>query len=178
MAAGPLQPLAHNVQDLEQGRRGLVRLRLRATGAANAIGEARDMTNTPGDSPATVYLVGAGPGDPGLITLRAVQCLSRADVILYDYLVNYALLEHASPSAELVGLGHHASGRNLTPDEIVARVLEEARVPVGGDLHVEPVPREVLPPGRHAASPPSRAVPPRAASPAASRRRRRRRSRR
>ena len=45
--------------------------------------------------PGCVYLVGAGPGDPGLITRRGVECLARADVILVDYLVNPALLEHA-----------------------------------------------------------------------------------
>ena len=75
----------------------------------------------------TVYLVGAGPGDPGLITLRAVECLRRADVVLYDYLVNPAVLEHASASAELVCLGHHGTGRCLSPGEIVARMLDEAR---------------------------------------------------
>ena len=85
------------------------------------------MTATPSPAPATVYLVGAGPGDPGLITLRAVECLARADVILYDYLVNPAVLEHAASSAELICLGHHSSGRALTPDEINARMLEEAR---------------------------------------------------
>jgi uroporphyrinogen III methyltransferase/synthase len=77
-------------------------------------------------SPGTVYLVGAGPGDPGLITLRAVECLRRADVILYDYLVNPAVLEHASGSAELVCLGHHGTGRVMSPEEIVARMLDEA----------------------------------------------------
>jgi uroporphyrinogen III methyltransferase/synthase len=75
----------------------------------------------------TVYLVGAGPGDPGLLTIRAAECLRRADVILYDYLANPAVLEHASPAAELVGLGHAGTGRDLAPDEIVARMLAEAR---------------------------------------------------
>jgi uroporphyrinogen III methyltransferase/synthase len=74
-----------------------------------------------------VYLVGAGPGDPGLITLRGVECLRRADVVLYDYLANPALLEHASPAADLVPLGRKGSGRAYTPPEITERVLEEAR---------------------------------------------------
>ncbi|MHC4404741.1 MAG: uroporphyrinogen-III C-methyltransferase [Planctomycetota bacterium] len=77
--------------------------------------------------PGTVYLVGAGPGDPGLITLRAVECLGRADLVLYDYLVNPAVLEHAPASAELVCLGRHSTGRVLSPEEIVARMLEGAR---------------------------------------------------
>ncbi len=77
--------------------------------------------------PATVYLVGAGPGDPGLVTLRAVECLARADLVLYDYLVDPAALRHASSSAELICLGHHSTGRTLDPDEIVARMLEAAR---------------------------------------------------
>ncbi len=85
------------------------------------------MTTTPSVPPATVYLVGAGPGDPGLITLRGIECLRRADLVLYDYLVNPATLEHASASAELIGLGHHSTGRALSQDEIVARMLEEAK---------------------------------------------------
>ena len=85
------------------------------------------MTTTPSIAPPTVFLVGAGPGNPGLITLRAVECLRRADLILYDYLANPAALEYASDTAELVCLGHHSTGRNLSPDEIVARMLEEAR---------------------------------------------------
>jgi uroporphyrinogen III methyltransferase / synthase len=47
-----------------------------------------------------VYLVGAGPGDPGLLTLRGLECLRRADLVLYDGLVNPLLLRHASAQAE------------------------------------------------------------------------------
>jgi uroporphyrinogen III methyltransferase/synthase len=83
---------------------------------------------SPGDTrPGTVYLVGAGPGDPGLITLRGVECLHRADVVLYDYLANAELLEHASPTAKLVPLGRHRGGRMYTPAEITERMIAEAR---------------------------------------------------
>jgi len=85
------------------------------------------MTTMPPITLGTVYLVGAGPGDPGLVTLRAVECLGRADLVLYDYLVNPAVLEHARPGAELVCLGHHSTGRMLSPEEINARMLEAAR---------------------------------------------------
>ena len=72
-------------------------------------------------------MVGAGPGDPGLLSLRAVECLGRADLVLYDYLVNPAALEYVSDSAELICLGHHSSGRVLSQDEIVVRMLAGAR---------------------------------------------------
>jgi len=55
--------------------------------------------------PLKVYLVGAGPGDPGLITVRAVEILRKADVVLYDRLVNPILLGYAPPSAECVYVG-------------------------------------------------------------------------
>jgi uroporphyrinogen III methyltransferase/synthase len=85
------------------------------------------MTSESRKTPAMVYLVGAGPGDPGLMTLRAVECLGQADLVLYDYLVNPAVLEHASPSAELTRLGDHKTGRALSPDGITARMLDAAR---------------------------------------------------
>ena len=67
-----------------------------------------------------VYLVGAGPGDPGLVTLRAVEVLRRADAVLYDYLANPAILSHCRPDAIRVSLGKHGSGRVLTQDEVNA----------------------------------------------------------
>ena len=65
-----------------------------------------------------VYLVGAGPGDPGLITLRAAEVLARADVILYDYLANPAILRHCRPDAIRVSLGKHGGGRVKSQAEI------------------------------------------------------------
>lgn len=74
-----------------------------------------------------VYLVGGGPGDPGLITLRGCQCLARADVVLYDYLVNPQILLHARRGAELVCLGRHGHGRIVPQDEINELLLRHAR---------------------------------------------------
>jgi uroporphyrinogen III methyltransferase/synthase len=71
--------------------------------------------------------VGAGPGNPGAVTLRAVECLGRADLVLYDYLVNPAVLAHVGPAAECVCLGHHSTGRVFSQDEINSRMIEAAR---------------------------------------------------
>jgi uroporphyrinogen III methyltransferase/synthase len=57
-----------------------------------------------------VCLVGAGPGDPRLITLRGVECLRAADVVVCDYLVNPELLKYAPDAAERICLGHHGNG--------------------------------------------------------------------
>ncbi|MGD9016255.1 MAG: SAM-dependent methyltransferase, partial [Desulfobacterales bacterium] len=52
-----------------------------------------------------VYLVGAGPGDPGLITVKGKACIESADVVVYDYLAAPALLEHKNPKAEVIYVG-------------------------------------------------------------------------
>jgi uroporphyrinogen III methyltransferase / synthase len=85
------------------------------------------MTTQLSTPPGTVYFVGAGPGDPGLITLRGVECLRRADLVLYDYLVDRTLLDHAAAVAEKVCLGHHHSGREYSQDEINARMIAAAK---------------------------------------------------
>lgn len=74
-----------------------------------------------------VYLVGAGPGDAGLITVRGMQCLQRADVVVYDNLANHELLCHAPPTAERVYAGKKASQHHKTQDEIHDILLERAR---------------------------------------------------
>ncbi len=73
-----------------------------------------------------VYLVGAGPGDPGLITLRGVELLRRADTIVYDYLVNPLILAHTRADADRTCLGRHGHGRILTQDEVNHRIIEAA----------------------------------------------------
>ncbi|MFC1574735.1 uroporphyrinogen-III C-methyltransferase [Gemmatimonadota bacterium] len=84
------------------------------------------MTSSSKPSPGSVHLVGAGPGDPGLLTVRAVQCLQEADLVLYDYLANPTLVEHAAEEAELIRLGRHDQGRSLTPDEITEVMVNAA----------------------------------------------------
>jgi uroporphyrinogen III methyltransferase/synthase len=75
-----------------------------------------------------VYLVGAGPGDPGCLTLRGKECLSRADLVVYDYLANAELLRHAPATAERVFAGKHGAGPHLLEqDEINALLVSSAR---------------------------------------------------
>ncbi len=74
-----------------------------------------------------VYLVGAGPGDAGLITARGLECIQLAEVIVYDNLVNPSLLKHARPDAEIVFAGKTSKQHTLTQDEINALLVEKAR---------------------------------------------------
>jgi uroporphyrinogen III methyltransferase/synthase len=69
-----------------------------------------------------VYLVGAGPGDPGLLTLKGQACLSQADVIVYDNLANRSFLAYASDKAEQVYVGKEA-GRHTLPQEAINRLI-------------------------------------------------------
>lgn len=74
-----------------------------------------------------VYLVGAGPGDPKLLTLRGKECLEQADVVLYDYLANPALLSHAPDQAERIYVGRRGKGKYPAQDEINRVLIERAR---------------------------------------------------
>ncbi|MDT3960225.1 uroporphyrinogen-III C-methyltransferase [Staphylococcus kloosii] len=65
-----------------------------------------------------VFLVGAGPGDPDLITVKGVKAIEQADVILYDRLVNQSLLDYASSEAKLVYCGKHPNHHSLPQEEI------------------------------------------------------------
>ena len=111
-----------------------------------------------------VYLVGAGPGAPGLLTLRGRECLQQAEVVLYDRLACEELLSWAPKDAELIGVGKAPGAPSATQDEINALLVEKAgqgRVVVrlkGGDpfllgrggeealvLRAQGIPFEVVP---------------------------------
>jgi uroporphyrinogen III methyltransferase/synthase len=74
-----------------------------------------------------VYLVGAGPGDPGLLTLRGKECLEQADVVVYDYLANPALLAHAKDRAERVYVGRRGKGKYPEQETINRLLIERVR---------------------------------------------------
>ena len=74
-----------------------------------------------------VYLVGAGPGDPGLITVKGRECIAAADVVIYDYLASPALLAHARPQAELIYVGKKGGDHTLPQDEINRLIVAKAR---------------------------------------------------
>lgn len=74
-----------------------------------------------------VYLVGAGPGDPGLLTMRGAELLKEADVVLYDGLANAALLQSVAPECELLCVGKHGHGGMWTQREIDDKTVELAK---------------------------------------------------
>lgn len=74
-----------------------------------------------------VYLLGAGPGDPELVTMRALRRLVEADVVLYDALVHEELLRHCRPEAELVFVGKRGGHVSERQERINARMVQEAR---------------------------------------------------
>ena len=77
--------------------------------------------------PGTVYLVGAGPGDPGLLTMRARDLLASCDLILYDYLVDLEILRFAPATAERKYVGKVGGGRQTPQSEINSLLIEEAQ---------------------------------------------------
>lgn len=74
-----------------------------------------------------VYLVGAGPGDPGLLTLKGREVLEKADVVVYDRLVNPCLLSLAGEGAEVVYAGKSPAGHVLTQEEINSLLVDRAK---------------------------------------------------
>jgi uroporphyrinogen III methyltransferase/synthase len=78
-------------------------------------------------APGTVYLVGAGPGDPGLMTVRAAELIARADVILHDRLIPAEALAGARPDAELIFVGKQGGGEQVPQQETQRLLLDRAR---------------------------------------------------
>jgi len=73
-----------------------------------------------------VSIIGAGPGDPGLITLKGVRCLSEADVVVYDHLVSVEILAHAGEAAEKIYAGKQGGDHTLTQGQINRLLVEKA----------------------------------------------------
>jgi uroporphyrinogen III methyltransferase / synthase len=90
----------------------------------------------------TVHLVGAGPGDPGLLTLRGAELLDRAGAVVFDALANPALLDRVPPGAELFDVGRRAGCRSLVQEDVnllLVRLAHRHRTVVrlkGGDPFV------------------------------------------
>src|ERR1700761_1987883 len=75
----------------------------------------------------TVYLVGAGPGDAGLLTLRGAELLRRADVVIYDVLANPDFLRFAPATAELISRGSRGTEKALSQEQLNALMISKAQ---------------------------------------------------
>ena len=75
----------------------------------------------------TVYLVGAGPGDIGLLTIKGLKCLKKADVVVYDFHLNAQVLNYISHDAEFIYAGKRGGRHTMTQDEINAVLIEKAK---------------------------------------------------
>ena len=78
-------------------------------------------------SKTSVFLIGAGPGDKGLITVKGLDILSQADVILYDHLISHELLAHAKEGAEKITVGKFASNHTLPQEGINDLIIQKAK---------------------------------------------------
>jgi uroporphyrin-III C-methyltransferase / precorrin-2 dehydrogenase / sirohydrochlorin ferrochelatase len=93
---------------------------------------ARQLSRTSIDPPkGKVFLVGAGPGDPDLLTVKALRLIQSADVILHDDLVTQAILDLTAPHAMVVNVGKRCGTKSITQEEIHALMIEHARAQRG-----------------------------------------------
>ena len=77
--------------------------------------------------PGMVYLVGAGPGDPGLISVKACDCLRRADVVVYDRLADERILAYAPKDAEYIYVGKASSNHAMKQGDINQLLADKAK---------------------------------------------------
>lgn len=78
------------------------------------------------DEKGKVYLIGAGPGDPGLLTIKAKECIQAADVVVYDYLASQILLDYAREDAQIIYVGKKGGDHTLSQDKINLLLKEKA----------------------------------------------------
>ena len=83
--------------------------------------------HNPSSTNGIVYIVGGGPGDPGLITVKGLDCLRRADVVLYDRLIAQELLLEVPSQAEMIDVGKEPRRHRRSQEEINALLIEKAR---------------------------------------------------
>ncbi|MEK7870876.1 MAG: SAM-dependent methyltransferase, partial [Nitrospirota bacterium] len=74
-----------------------------------------------------VFLVGAGPGDPKLITIKGMEAIKEADLIVYDYLANKSLLAHGKEGAEIVYVGKMGGRHTLSQEKINELIVRRAK---------------------------------------------------
>ena len=79
------------------------------------------------DKTGTVYLIGAGPGDPGLLTIKAKECIETADVVVYDYLASPFLLNYARSDAQIIYVGKKGGDHTLSQDKINLLLVNKAK---------------------------------------------------
>jgi len=79
------------------------------------------------DKKGKVYIIGAGPGDAGLMTLKGIDCLREADVVIYDYLVNETLLKYVRSDARLIYAGKQGGAHTLSQWQINDLLVKEAK---------------------------------------------------
>ena len=80
------------------------------------------------DNIGKVYLIGAGPGDPGLLTIKAKECIENADVVVYDYLASPFLLDYAKKDAQIIYVGKKGGDHTLSQDEINQLLVDKAKL--------------------------------------------------
>jgi uroporphyrin-III C-methyltransferase/precorrin-2 dehydrogenase/sirohydrochlorin ferrochelatase len=114
-------------ENVVDGPIGAAVLAGRGKEAEAALSRALEGTRTAQAPSGAVFLVGAGPGDPDLLTLRALQALQGADLVFYDELVSPEILERARREAKLVFAGTRGSARAITRDQIARRSATAAR---------------------------------------------------
>ena len=83
--------------------------------------------SVPQTAPGTVWLVGAGPGDPDLLTVKAARIIARARLIVHDGLVDDAILALARPDAQLISVAKQRARHTLPQQDINALLIEQAR---------------------------------------------------